>query len=412
MAVHLLTVAAAELGGPDEPGRRVAGSFLAAGIPVSSRQVLDEDEAQLDAALRAALAAAPLVVVLAGRGGSGGELVPRTLARIAGVRLVLNEAMLGALEDDHASRGRAMPRRLDRLALLPQGAALLPAPSGEPGWVLRVGESQAAVLPLASGHLEALAAALRPLATTGGGEVTLQRTLYTTGLGAAEAEERLGPWLGREGEVAVSSHLVDGDVWVRLRAREASRAQAEAALARVEPAVRRALGADCYGSDEDRLEAVVGRLLLERGFTLGLAESCTGGLLGHRLTAVPGSSRYLERGVVVYSNRAKEELLDVPAATLAAHGAVSAPVAEAMARGICHRSGAACGLAVTGIAGPDGGTPMKPVGTVFIGCATPAGVRTRGFRFPGDRAAVKWQSSQAALDMLRRALLAGPAGTP
>jgi nicotinamide-nucleotide amidase len=411
MAVHLLTVTAAELGGPDESGRRVAASLLAAGVPVSARQILDEEEAQLEPALRAALTAARLVVVLAGRGGSAGELVPRTLARIAGVRLVLSEAMLRALEDDHASRGRAMPRRLDRLALVPQGATLLPVPSGEPAWSLRIEDSYAAVLPLASPHLEAFAAELVPLAAAAG-DVTLQRTLYTTGLAAADAEERLGPWLGREGAVAVSSHLVEGDVWVRLRARGSTRTQAEAALVLVERAVRRALGDDCYGSDEDRLEAVVGRLLLERGLSLGLAESCTGGLLGHRLTAVPGSSRYLERGVVVYSNRAKEELLDVPGATLAAHGAVSAQVAEAMARGICRASGAPCGLAVTGIAGPDGGTPVKPVGTVFIGCATPAGVRTRGFRFPGDRAAVKWQSSQAALDMLRRALLAAGPGTP
>jgi PncC family amidohydrolase len=118
-----------------------------------------------------------------------------------------------------------------------------------------------------------------------------------------------------------------------------------------------------------------------------MAESCTGGLVGHRLTNIAGSSRYVERGVVVYSNQAKEQLLGVPEEMLRAHGAVSAPVAEAMAAGICRISGSACGIAVTGIAGPDGGTPAKPVGTVFIG------------------AAVKWQSSQAALDLLRRALL-------
>ncbi len=412
MSVHLLTVAAGLLAGPDEPARQVATTLVAAGVPVASRQVLDEDEALLESALRATLGAGALVVVLAGRGGSAGELVPRTLARVAGVRLVLSEPMLRLLEEDHASRGRAMPRRLDRLALLPQGASLLTAPSGEPGWSLAVDPGRVVVLPLGSPHLEALTRERVAPLGAGPGEVTLQRTLLTTGLGPAEVEERLGAWLGREGAVAVSSHLVDGDVWVRLRARGASRAQAEAALALVERAVRRELGADCYGADEERLEAVVGRLLVERGLTVALAESCTGGLLGHRLTAVPGSSRYLERGVVVYSNRAKEELLGVPAPTLAAHGAVSAPVAEAMALGACRASGAGCGLAVTGIAGPDGGTPAKPVGTVFVGCATPAGVQTRGYRFPGGRAAVKWQSSQAALDMLRRALLPAPPEAP
>jgi nicotinamide-nucleotide amidase len=267
--------------------------------------------------------------------------------------------------------------------------------------------SAAAVLPLQSGDLEALVRArVAPLALARpGGEVAVQRVLYTTGLGPAEAEERLGAWLGREGPVGVSSALVDGDVWVRLRARGGSRTQAEAALALVEHAVRQALGDDCYGADADRLEAAVGRLLVERGLTVSLAESCTGGLLGHRLTGVPESSRFVERGVVVYSGRAKQEMLGVPAAMLEAHGAVSAPVAEAMVRGICRAGGSACGLAVTGVAGPDEGTAQKPVGTVFVGCATPAGVASRRFRFSGDRAAVTWQASQAALDCLRRALL-------
>jgi len=142
------------------------------------------------------------------------------------------------------------------------------------------------------------------------------------------------------------------------------------------------------------------------------AESCTGGLIGHRLTNIAGSSRYVERGVIVYSNQAKEDLLGVPGDLLRAHGAVSAPVAEAMAAGICRISGSPCGISVTGIAGPDGGTLAKPVGTVFIGAAVPGPdaprIQVRRFRFPGGREAVKWQSSQAGLDMLRRALLSTP----
>jgi len=161
---------------------------------------------------------------------------------------------------------------------------------------------------------------------------------------------------------------------------------------------------DCYGQDNDLLESVVGRLLLDRGLTVSVAESCTGGLLGNRLTNIAGSSRYIERGVIVYSNRAKEELLGVPEHLLRAHGAVSEPVARAMAEGVCRISGSACGLAVTGIAGPDGGSAEKPVGTVYIGCATPEGVEVRRCRFDGDRVAIKWQSSQTALDMLRRRL--------
>jgi len=149
---------------------------------------------------------------------------------------------------------------------------------------------------------------------------------------------------------------------------------------------------------------VVGRMLLERGLTVAVAESCTGGLLGHRLTSVPGSSAYFERGVLAYSNRAKRELLGVPESVLRAHGSVSGPCAEAMARGVATLAGAPCALAITGIAGPDGGTPKKPVGTVYVGLSVQDDTLARRFSLAGDRAAVKWQSTQAALDMLRRAL--------
>jgi nicotinamide-nucleotide amidase len=238
----------------------------------------------------------------------------------------------------------------------------------------------------------------------GGAVVT--RTLRTAGIPLAEVETRLAPWLGPGdgGDVVVTAAPTDGEVWVRLRARGTSQDAAAEALVAAEREVAHALGADCYGRDGESLEQVVGRQLVARGLTLAVAESCTGGLVGHRLTGIAGSSAFFERGVVVYSNRAKQELLGVPEEILRVHGAVSRPCAEAMVRGVCERSGAACGLAITGIAGPDGGTPTKPVGTVFIGVAVPGAVEALHFRFAGSRAAVKWQSSQVALDMLRRRL--------
>lgn len=412
MRPWIVTVGAAQLGAADDPaGLLVARALQADGMPVASRQVVDEDEAAVEEALRGALEAASLVVVLAHPGGSSGEVVRRALSRLTGARLVLNDKLLALLEVDFARRGQAMPRRLDRLALLPQGAVLWPG-VGEPAWMLESKRAAVAVLPAGSAGLASLVdQQLRPLARqrSAAGESTVVRTLHTTGLAPADAEERLGRWLGADGPVAVSCLPVDGDVWVQLRARAAARSAAEAALAPVERDVREALGLDCWGQDEETLEVVVGRLLLERRLTVSMAESCTGGLVGHRLTNIAGSSRYVERGVVVYSNQAKEQLLGVPEEMLRAHGAVSAPVAEAMAAGICRISGSACGIAVTGIAGPDGGTPAKPVGTVFIGVAAPGPegprITVRRFRFPGGREAVKWQSSQAALDLLRRALL-------
>ena len=388
----------------DRAAREVARALAANGALVDSRHVVDASEAALEPALRGALEAGGLTVVLCESGGSAGELVPRVMARITGARLILNERRLALLESSFAERGQAMPRRLDRQALLPKGAVLLPA--APDGWSLARKNGVVVVLPLGFPHLGSMLSDFlngstgRPVE-----EAVVQRVLLTTGLSAAEAEARVGSWLGKEGDVAVSCVLTEGDVHVRLLARGATRALAEAALAPVEVEVRAALGADCYGQDDDLLEAVVGRLLLERGWTVSLAESCTGGLLGHRLTNIAGSSRYVERGVIVYSNRAKEELLGVPEPLLRAHGAVSAPVAQAMATGVCRISGSSCGLAVTGIAGPDGGSAEKPVGTVYIGCATPAGVETLRCRFSGDRVAIKWQSSQTALDMLRRRLL-------
>jgi nicotinamide-nucleotide amidase len=409
----IVTVGAARLGAADDPaGSMVARALLAEGVPVASRQIVDDDEAAVEEALRGAVEAASLVVVLAQPGGSSGEVVRRALSRISGARLSLNDKLLALLEEDFARRGQAMPRRLDRLALVPQGATLWLA-AGEPAWTLEVNRAVVAVLPASSASLGSLVDThLRPLARQrlGAGESTVFRTLQTTGLSPADVEERLGRWLGADSAVAVSCVPVDGDVWVQLRARAASRSAAAAALAPVEREVRQALGIDCWGGDEDTMEVVVGRLLLERHLTVSMAESCTGGLVGHRLTNIAGSSRYVERGVVVYSNEAKQQLLGVPEAMLREHGAVSAPVAEAMAAGICRISGSPCGIAVTGIAGPDGGTPTKPVGTVFIAAAVPGAdgprITVRRFRFPGGREAVKWQSSQAALDLLRRALSA------
>jgi nicotinamide-nucleotide amidase len=407
MIASVLMVAEADA--DDSPARAVARALGASGIVVASRQVVDESEAALISALRGALEREGLVLVLAQPGGSSGELVPRAVSRLTGRRLVLHERRLRQLEAAFNRRGQALPHRLERLALLPQGAELLPAApdADHDGWMLAAEQSAIFVLPLGSVDPNEIIQ-LVTVAVWDADKNTVQRVLLTAGLSLTDAEERLGAWLGKEGPVEVVCLAAQADVRVRLRARGATRAAAEAALAPVERAVREALGEDCYGRDGETLEAVVGRLLLERGLTVSLAESCTGGLVAHRLTNIPGSSRYVERGVVVYSNRAKEDLLGVPEPVLRAHGAVSAPVAEAMAAGICRVSGSPCGLAVTGIAGPDGGTEAKPVGTVFIAAAAPSGTEIKRFRFSGGREVIKWQSAQAALDLLRRRLLRSP----
>jgi nicotinamide-nucleotide amidase len=377
-----------------------------AGLPVTSRVFVDDDEA----ALEQALAPGPAVtVVLVGHGGVAGDAVRRVVARAAGARLVLSERMLGALTEHHRRRDRPLPRRAERLALLPQGAAVWVGDDVEPGWALE--SPGGAVAVLARGGLGAVAtAALAALARErlAGRPQIAVRTLKTAGVALADVEERLLDWLGKEGPVTVTTLPAGGEVWVRLTARAATSAEVTEALAAVQPRIADALGADLYGEGDDSLELVVGRRLRERRLMVSVAESCTGGLLGHRLTSVPGSSAYFERGVIVYSNRAKQELLGVSEDVLRAHGAVSGPCAEAMVTGLCERTGSECGISVTGVAGPDGGSVAKPVGTVFIGLAIAGEVSSRRYRFDGDRAAVKWQSAEMALDLLRRGL----GGTP
>jgi nicotinamide-nucleotide amidase len=380
----------------------VAAALAAGGLPPAARLFIEDDEGALERALTAEPA---LIVVITGDAGSAGERVRRAVARSFRARLVLSERMRGALEEAWRRRDRPVPRRAERLALLPQGAAVWTAPGAEPAWALE-GEGRAVVVLSRGGetaHLPALSALAR---TRAGARPQALRTLRVVGLGLDEVEDRLGEWLGPSADaVEVSTLAAPGEVWVRLRARGATVAAAHDALGEVERQLRARLGEDCYGADQDTLEEVVGRLLTARALTLAVAESCTGGLLGQRITSVPGASRYFEGGVVAYANRVKTDLLGVPADLLRIHGAVSGPCAEAMAAGVRRVVRADCALAVTGIAGPEGGTPGRPVGTVWIGVAVGDRVTTHRFLFAGDRLAITWQSAHAALDLLRRRLL-------
>ena len=370
---QVVTVGAVSVPGAERAAAAVA-ALTAAGLTVGAQVFVEEDDAALQRVLEAP---AMLTLVIAPSAGSPANTVQRVLGRLTAKRL-------------------------------PQDAAVWTGPETEAGWAVEAGDHRFVVLP-AAGRIEQLLHRHLPAFVGGrlGPDGPATRTLKTIGVPLGQVEDRLKPWLDGSGDVDVSVVAVDDEIWVRLRARGSS--TAVAALTTHEAQIAARLGADCYGHDGDTLEQVVGRLLIERGLMLSVAESCTGGLVGHRLTSVAGSSAYFERGVVVYSNRAKQELLGVPEEMLRTHGAVSAPTAEAMARGIQAASGSRCGLAITGIAGPDGGTPSKPVGTVFIGVAVGDDVQAHRFVFPGNRAAIKWRSAQAALDLLRRRVSSEPA---
>jgi nicotinamide-nucleotide amidase len=288
----------------------LALSLESAGVPVASRTVADSDEAAIEQALPPG---APLTVIVAGADGSEGDLVRRVIARVTGARLVLNDRALALLEARHHRIDRPLPRAAERQALLPQGAAVWDTVSGEPAWAVESAHGIFAVLPRGTDVRSTIDRDLVPFVQPRwpGLGTTLVRVLRTAGVTASEIEERLGdrlarPIPGAPGEVSASLLAVEGEVWVRV---QASGTTVAATLAAAEASLAEALGDDCYSRDGERLEQVVGHLLLERGLTLSVAEACTGGLVSDRLTDIEGSSAYFDRGVVVYSNRAKQDLL-------------------------------------------------------------------------------------------------------
>ncbi|HEY7142291.1 MAG TPA: nicotinamide-nucleotide amidohydrolase family protein [Methylomirabilota bacterium] len=409
LTVELVTVSA-------DPARIGAGAALAVGrvleregCPVRAHRVVPDEEEAVERALRQAATEGGLVVAVGEEDSSG--TLRQALARCLGSRLVLSGRALEALTSAYAAHGQAVPGRAEQRALVPQGATVVaPAEPGESGLLAELAEAVVLVLPAAPAVAVALARAhlLPRLARAGAGPIVEVRTLRLVGLDVGTAEAELQAAL--RGATGASGHVVDtgGECWARVRLRADSPAAADAAFAALEPALRAAFGAAWYGVDDETLEVVVGRLLRARGLTVALAESCTGGLVGHRLTQVAGSSAYFERGFVVYSNEAKQALLGVPESVLREHGAVSAACAESMARGARERAGTDVGVSVTGIAGPDGGTPTKPVGTVFVGLADRQGAVVERHRFDRDREGNKALSAVRALDLLRRRCLEAP----
>ena len=406
LTAELVTVSADPAATGADAALAVGRLLERAGCPLRARRVVPVEEVGVERALRQAAAEGGYVVAVGE--GDGASTLRQALARCLGTRLVLSNRALDLVAGAYAARGHAVPGRAEQLALVPQGATVLAAPEpGEPGLLAEIGDAVVLALPALPATAVSLARAhlLPRLAEASIGPLVLARTLRLVGLDVGAAEAQLQTALrGAEG---VSGHVVDTgeECWARLRVRVDSPPRGEAALAALEPALRGAFGIAWYGDDDETLEVVVGRLLRGRGFTVALAESCTGGLVGHRLTQVAGSSVYFERGFVVYSNEAKQALLGVPESVLREHGAVSAPSVDAMARGARERAGTDIGVAVTGIAGPDGGTPTKPVGTVFIALADRQGTVVERYRFDRDREGNKALSAVRALDLLRRRCL-------
>ncbi len=382
------------------------------GVRVVAKTVVGDDRDTLARAFEAARARADLVVVSGGLGPTADDLTREAVADVLGRPLVEDASIVEAIRARFEARGLRMPEINRRQALVIAGAVSLPNRNGTaPGQWLDEGDRGVLLLPGPPRELEPMLDAFvrEILAARVGPARVFRRVLKIAGRTESHVEEVAQPVYGRWRDevppVETTILATPGQIELHLSLRSHDAAAAAERLERCVAALVDVLGPAVFSTDGRSLEEVVGELLRARDLTIAVAESCTGGLLTSRLTDVAGSSAYVQGAVVAYSNRAKVELLDVPEADLAAHGAVSEPVALAMARGVRRRGHAAVGVGVTGIAGPTGATPGKPVGTVAIAVVGPGPAeRVRTFRFAGNRSVVKWQASQAGLDMVRRAV--------
>ncbi|MBW2541878.1 MAG: competence/damage-inducible protein A [Deltaproteobacteria bacterium] len=369
--------------------------------------VRDDPAAMIDAFRRAATRS-EIALVSGGLGPTRDDLTAEALAEAFGLELVLDEAALETIRAFFHSRGREMTENNVSQARFPEGAEILPNPLGTaPGFAIAQGTAHFFCLPGVPNEMQRMMdeqVVPRIEAIRGEGLAVRARLIRTFGMGESSLDDEL-KGIAASGDVSLGFRTAFPDNYLRPLARAATAEQAEAALDRICDAIAQRLGPLVYGEGDQTLDAVVGQMLAERGLTIAVAESCTGGLIASRITDNPGSSAYFAGGVVAYSNAAKSELLGVPSALLEEHGAVSDPVARAMAEGARERFGADIGIATTGISGPDGGTASKPVGLVHIALAREAATFADSFVFRFDRTRHRILTSQVALDWVRRTLL-------
>ncbi len=384
----------------------------ALGVEVVRKTIVGDDRERLAATVRECSRAARLVILTGGLGPTEDDVTRDAVALATGRESRVNEDVLGWLVNRFERMGRKMAEINKRQSYILDGAEVLPNPNGTaPGqWIDHDG-TILMLLPGPSRELkpmfeqECLPRLERILPKQ------IIRTLFyrVAGMGESDLDALIAPVYTRYTNPVTTILAAAGDIQIHLRARCETASEAESLLAEVAPQIETLLGERIYSKDGSALEAVAGNLLRERQQTIAVAENCTGGMLGERISSVPGSSNYFVGGFVTYTERMKTELLGVAADLLEAHTAVSEEVARAMAEGARQRTGATYALSVTGIAGPDGSSEATPAGTVFLALAGPDGTTARKFRFPGDRERVRGFAVQTALDMLRRAMLRAPA---
>lgn len=378
------------------------------GWTVSFKTIVGDDVRDLSSRVRQALRSTELVMISGGLGPTGDDVTREAVARALGRDLILQRDLLEQIRERFRRRRRVMPKANRRQAFVIRGAAVLPNPNGTaPGQLIRAGGKRIFLLPGPPHELKTICeASVWPELERERRRYLSRSVLKVTGLTESMVEDLISGLYPRTSDLGLTVLASPGQVEVHLLAAStAGQARARAELRRFQSRLLGRLKDYVFSAHGESLEQVVGALLREKKMTLAAAESCSGGLISHRLTNVPGSSDYFLEGVIAYSNAAKVGLLAVPREVIETHGAVSHQVGRAMALGVRKRARADIGLAVTGIAGPTGGTAEKPVGLVFTALSSAGVTEVEENLFLGTREQIKFQSAQKALDMVRRHLL-------
>ena len=393
----------------------ISDSLARCGIELKGKSVVGDDRERIRQIFAQALERADLIVFCGGLGPTDDDLTREALSDALGLPLEEDEALTERIRQRFERRGLRMPEVNRRQAMVPRGATSVPNANGSaPGLLIPHGEKLIVLLPGPPRELQPMLTRLcAPDGAIGlrAGKTRLYKvSLFTTGLSESRVEELAQPvyskWREAADRIDTTILATPGQVELHLTLRAADEDRARHVLEEARAALVAAIGDAVFCLDDRLLPHVVGDMLRERNLTIAAAESCTAGLLMARLTDVAGSSAYVKGGIVAYSNDLKINLLGVDEASLETHGAVSEPVAAAMAEGVRDRTGADVCVAITGIAGPGGGTADKPVGTIVIGVMVkgrPLSVRTH--LFPGGRDMVRLQATQTALDRIRRMLM-------
>lgn len=391
--------------------------LAAQGCDIVAHATVGDSQLAIETAIRELSQRGDLLLITGGLGPTEDDLTRQAMAAAMDVPLERSDAWMVVLEGYFARLNRPMPDINKIQAMIPRGATMLHNHAGTAAGIrATLGLCEVFIMPGVPKEMTAMFThhALPWIEAKTGGAVIASRTLHTFGLGESTVAQRLGPLMMRSRNPSVGTTVSNGFVSLRLNVRAASRQEGLRQLDDAESACRQILEEIIFGRDDETLPHAVAELLLAdagaQQFTgaITTVESCTGGWLAKMLTDLPGASRYFRQGWVTYSNQAKTKLLNVDAGVIEKHGAVSEPVAVAMAEGGRKLSGAAYALAVTGIAGPDGGSADKPVGTVWIALATPTNTAARKFIFTGDRDTIRDRAAKMALTMLRFQLLGKP----